>query len=136
VRSFRGRTEFESEGCAPHEAPFGNEALLQSLGETDVFLRKVDGPRVVILPDGRSMSRADLPQGNNLRWTPQRKRLVAEAVQAGLLARDHAMRTYELSEQELETWCRQYSLVKPERAGSRSTRTSANLADGPGLTMG
>lgn len=75
-----------------------------------MFLKKVEGPRVVTLPDGRPMSRADLPDSNTLRWIPQRKRAVAEAVQAGLISRRDAKRTYELSDFELDSWCCKFPL--------------------------
>lgn len=97
-----------------------------------MFLRKIDGPRVVILPDGRSLSRADLPAGNAMRWTSQRKRLVAEAVQAGLIARDHAMCLYELSALELDTWCERYRLEPAEPSGFGPVGASAIALAGPG----
>jgi Protein of unknown function (DUF1153) len=75
-----------------------------------MFLKKVDGPRVVVLPDGRSVSRADLPEANTPRWVPQRKRIVAEAVQAGLITRNDAKRTYALSDLELDAWCCKFPL--------------------------
>lgn len=75
-----------------------------------MFLRKSDGPRVVRLPDGRSLTRADLPPGNGLRWVAHRKRTVAEAVQAGLLSRQDAKREYQLSDLELDLWCCKYPL--------------------------
>ncbi|MEY8837794.1 DUF1153 domain-containing protein, partial [Cribrihabitans sp. XS_ASV171] len=33
-----------------------------------MFLRKVEGPRSVTLPDGSIMTRADLPPANTRRW--------------------------------------------------------------------
>ena len=75
-----------------------------------MFLKKVDGPRVIVLPDGRSLSRADLPDSNTLRWVGPRKRIVAEAVQAGLISRRDAKRSYELSDVELDSWCCEYPL--------------------------
>lgn len=73
-----------------------------------MFLRKIDGPRVVVLPDGRPISRADLPDVKTERWVAKRKRVVAEAVQSGLISRSEAQRTYELSDFELDAWCRKY----------------------------
>ena len=75
-----------------------------------MFLKKIDGPRVVILPDGSPLSRADLPAARTSRWIAQRKRVVAIAVQAGLVTRQDAMRTYELSDFELDSWCRKFPL--------------------------
>ncbi len=75
-----------------------------------MFLKKVDGPRVVALPDGSPISRADLPQTNTLRWTAERKKVVAQAVQAGLISRTSARRAYELSDAELDAWCCKFPL--------------------------
>jgi hypothetical protein len=75
-----------------------------------MFLKKISGPRVVALPDGRKMSRADLPEMDSLRWVASRKRAVAEAVQAGLISRIDAQRTYALSDAELDAWCYQFPL--------------------------
>jgi hypothetical protein len=101
-----------------------------------MFLKKVVGPRVVILPDGRAMSRADLPEGNNLRWTPQRKRLVAEAVQAGLITCEQAMCDYELSAFELDAWCKRYCLAGTKRAATGNARALGRRENQAGLTMG
>lgn len=75
-----------------------------------MFLKKINGPRVVGLPDGRSISRADLPMADTPRWVPRRKRAVAEAVQAGLISRTDAKRIYALSDVELDAWCCRYPL--------------------------
>ncbi len=75
-----------------------------------MFLKKIDGPRVVALPDGSAMSRGDLPETNTLRWTSQRKKVVAQAVQAGLITRKDARRAYELSDSELDAWCCKFPL--------------------------
>ena len=75
-----------------------------------MFLKKMNGPRVVILPDGRTMSRADLPAADTPRWISRRKRAVAEAVQAGLISRGDAKRIYALSNFELDAWCCKYPL--------------------------
>ena len=121
-RSFALRNPFrESSGCGGGElgarrisrsiAPCSTRRHLSSRVEGEgMFLKKVDGPRVVTLPDGRSLTRADLPESNGLRWVPQRKRTVAEAVQAGLISRRDAKRTYELTDFELDSWCCKYPL--------------------------
>lgn len=75
-----------------------------------MFLKKINGPRVVNLPDGRTMSRADLPGAATSRWVPRRKRVVAEAVQSGLISRSDAMQAYALSDAELDAWCCKYPL--------------------------
>ena len=69
-----------------------------------MYLRKVDGPRSVKLPDGTSMTRADLPPATTRRWVASRKASVVRAVASGLLSREEAKSTYGLSEDELMEW--------------------------------
>ncbi len=69
-----------------------------------MYLRKVDGPRSVTLPDGRVMTRADLPPLGIRRWVASRKATVVLAVEAGLITRAAALVDYELSEDELQSW--------------------------------
>ena len=47
-----------------------------------MFLRKGTGPRVVTLPDGTQMTRADLPPPGTTRWVARRKESVVRGVQA------------------------------------------------------
>lgn len=81
-----------------------------------MFLRKVEGPRVVALPGGRHITLADLPPPNTLRWVAQRKRAVAEAVQAGLISRGRARDIYALSDDELDAWCALFPLQNANTA--------------------
>jgi hypothetical protein len=69
-----------------------------------MYLKKVDGPRAVTLPDGRVMTRADLPPPDTRRWVASRKAAVVNAVEAGLISRRTALETYGLSEEELAEW--------------------------------
>lgn len=69
-----------------------------------MYLRKIDGPRSVRLPDGTVMTRADLPPPNTLRWVASRKAAVVRAVTAGLITRGHALKLYALSEEEFDAW--------------------------------
>ena len=69
-----------------------------------MYLRKGPGPRVVTLPDGSQMSRADLPPVGTTRWVARRKQAVVRGVQSGLLTREEAIERYELSEEELDSW--------------------------------
>lgn len=69
-----------------------------------MYLRKIDGPRSVTLPDGNVMTRADLPAQNTRRWVASRKAAVITAVHAGLLSREAALEMYALSEEELCAW--------------------------------
>ncbi|MGR3272322.1 DUF1153 domain-containing protein [Thalassococcus profundi] len=71
-----------------------------------MYLKKVDGPRAVTLPDGRVMTRADLPPEDTLRWVASRKATVVRAVLYGLLTEDQAMARYRLSSDELNEWIR------------------------------
>ena len=69
-----------------------------------MYLRKIDGPRSVKLPDGSVLTRADLPKPETRRWVASRKAVVVKAVAFGLLSRDEAKETYLLSDDELSEW--------------------------------
>lgn len=69
-----------------------------------MYLRKVDGPRTVTLPDGSKMSRADLPPPDTRRWVASRKALVVRGVQAGLIPLNEVLDLYGLSEDEFLLW--------------------------------
>ena len=69
-----------------------------------MFIKKVDGPRAVTLPDGTIMTRADLPPVDTRRWVASRKAAVVRAVANGLITQKEAMERYGLSEEELESW--------------------------------
>lgn len=45
-----------------------------------------------------------LPPSNTVRWSPQRKAAVVEAVQSGLIGLDEACRRYQLSAEEFLEW--------------------------------
>ena len=69
-----------------------------------MYLRKVDGPRSVTLPDGTIMTRADLPPTDTRRWVASRKAAVVRAVTARLLSREEALERYSLSDDEFTEW--------------------------------
>ena len=69
-----------------------------------MYLKKVDGPRQVTLPDGSILSRADLPPADTRRWVASRKAVVVKAVQYGLIAQAEALERYALSEEEFGLW--------------------------------
>ena len=69
-----------------------------------MFLKKVDGPRQVTLPDGTVLSRADLPAPDTRRWVASRKIVVVRAVVYGLIAESEALQRYSLSEEEFALW--------------------------------
>ncbi len=69
-----------------------------------MYLRKVEGPRSVTLPDGTVMTRADLPGTDTRRWVASRKAAVVRAVGAGLIQRKEALERYGLSDEEFSEW--------------------------------
>ncbi|MHA6262035.1 CtrA inhibitor SciP [Arenibacterium sp. CAU 1754] len=69
-----------------------------------MFLKKVDGPRAVTLPDGSVMTRADLPPATTGRWVASRKAAVVRGVLYGLITQSEAQRRYGLSEEEFQSW--------------------------------
>lgn len=69
-----------------------------------MYLKKVDGPRAVTLPDGSVMSRADLPPKDTRRWVASRKAAVVKGVAFGLIPLTEALKTYGLSEEEFNSW--------------------------------
>lgn len=68
-----------------------------------MFVKKIDGPRTVTLPDGSILTVADLP-GPKTRWVARRKEIVVNAVHYGLITREEAIRRYDLTEEEFSTW--------------------------------
>ena len=69
-----------------------------------MYLKKVDGPRQVMLPDGVILSRADLPPADTRRWVASRKAVVVKAVVHGLISQAEALERYGLSEEEFGFW--------------------------------
>ncbi|MCB2109927.1 MAG: DUF1153 domain-containing protein [Defluviimonas sp.] len=69
-----------------------------------MYIRKIEGPRAVTLPDGRIMTRADLPAPGTQRWVASRKLAIVQAVAYGLLPQDEALKRYDLSEEEFALW--------------------------------
>lgn len=71
---------------------------------TLMYLKRVDGPRQVTLPDGSVLSRADLPPPDTTRWVASRKAVVVKAVLYGLILESEALERYALSEEEFALW--------------------------------
>ncbi|RYH10334.1 DUF1153 domain-containing protein [Tropicimonas sp. IMCC6043] len=69
-----------------------------------MFIKKIDGPRAVTLPDGTIMTRADPPPRDTRRWVASRKAAVVRAVRGGLITIDEARKWYEISNEEFESW--------------------------------
>jgi hypothetical protein len=82
------------------------QPLRQSLWGCVMFLRRVDGPRQVSLPDGTILSRADLPPKDTTRWVASRKLVVVRAVEHGLISETEALERYQLSAEEFDLWRR------------------------------
>ncbi len=84
-----------------------------------MFLKKVEGPRTVSLPDGTIMSRADLPPADTRRWVASRKAAVVRGVVYGLIPLEEALSRYNLSEEEFLSWKR--AIEHHGEAGLKST---------------
>ena len=69
-----------------------------------MYLKKIEGPRAVNLPNGQVMTRADLPPETTVRWVASRKSAVVRGVVYGLITRDEALRRYGLSQEEFFEW--------------------------------
>ncbi|MGY6547473.1 MAG: CtrA inhibitor SciP [Roseinatronobacter sp.] len=69
-----------------------------------MYIKRVEGPRAVTLPDGRVLTLADLPPPDTRRWVASRKAVVIDAVESGLISRKAALERYALSEEEYEFW--------------------------------
>ncbi len=69
-----------------------------------MYIRKIQGPHAVTLPNGATLTRSDLPSPKTTRWVASRKAAVVHAVDHGLMTAEEAIRTYSLSEEELESW--------------------------------
>lgn len=85
-----------------------------------MYLKKVEGPLFVVLPNGERMSRGDLPPAGTTRWVASRKAKVAKAVLAGLMTGAEACARWGLSEEELAEWIGAY-----RRHGTRALRATA-----------
>ncbi|MEM8653923.1 MAG: DUF1153 domain-containing protein [Pseudomonadota bacterium] len=74
-----------------------------------MYLKKVDGPRAVTLPDGTVLTQADLPAATTRRWVASRKAAVVRGVLYGLISQESALERYGLSEEEFQEWVRAVS---------------------------
>ncbi|QFS82254.1 hypothetical protein FIU97_05645 [Roseivivax sp. THAF40] len=79
-----------------------------------MYLKRIDGPRAVHLPDGSTMTRADLPPTDIKRWVASRKLAVVKAVLFGLITDKQAQELYALSEEELQEWIAAARLHGPD----------------------
>lgn len=84
-----------------------------------MYLKKVDGPRAVRLPDGTMMTRADLPPADTRRWVASRKLKVVRGVIHGLISQAEAERRYGISAEEFQEWVS--AVAEHGEAGLRAT---------------
>jgi hypothetical protein len=84
-----------------------------------MYLKKVDGPRQVALPDGTILTRADLPDADTRRWVASRKAIVIKAVKHGLLTESEAKERYALSDEEYALW-----VAAIEKHGEKALRVT------------
>jgi len=85
-----------------------------------MYIRKETGPVFVTLPDGKKLSRSDLPPKNTSRWVARRKAKIVAAVIGGLITDEEACDLYDLTFDELDGWI---SAVKDH--GSAALRVTA-----------
>ena len=69
-----------------------------------MYIKGIDGPIEVDLPDGTKLNRSDLPPKNTKRWVASRKLVIVQAVCYGLISYEGACEDYALSEEELDSW--------------------------------
>lgn len=69
-----------------------------------MFVKRSDRPIFVKDHLGHSLSRADLPPPDTVRWVARRKAAVVAAVEGGMLTQEEACDLYGLSEEELDEW--------------------------------
>ncbi|WP_299686884.1 DUF1153 domain-containing protein [uncultured Tateyamaria sp.] len=74
-----------------------------------MYLKKVDGPRAVTLPDGTVLTQADMPPVNTRRWVASRKAAVVRGVLYGLMTQEAALERYGISAEEFTEWVRAVS---------------------------
>ncbi len=84
-----------------------------------MYLKKVDGPRQVTLPDGTILTRADLPAADTRRWVASRKAIVVRAVKYGLITQAEALERYALSAEEFALW-----IAAIEKHGEKALRVT------------
>jgi hypothetical protein len=89
-----------------------------------MYLKKVDGPRAVTLPDGTVMTAADLPPPETRRWVVSRKLAVVRGVAYGLISEGDALKRYGLSEEEFQQWVQAVMRDGAEGLKATSQRTA------------
>jgi hypothetical protein len=85
-----------------------------------MYIRREKKPYSVTLPDGRTMTRDDLPSPKTRRWVASRKAKVVIGVQAGLLTLEEALELYALTEEEYASWV--YAVSAHGLSGLKTTQ--------------
>jgi len=85
-----------------------------------MYIRRDKGPVYVTLPNGKKLTRSDLPDRNTRRWVARRKAVVVTAVACGLIEESEACEMYGLSSEELHGW-----RIAMETHGARALRATA-----------
>jgi hypothetical protein len=78
----------------------------------------------VLGPEGQTLTLADLPAPDTVRWVPSRKAIVVAAVRGGLIGLDQVCARYRLTAEELATWRAQL-----DRYGLKGLRTTQGQRD-------
>lgn len=69
-----------------------------------MYIKGTSGPIEVTLPSGEKLNMSDLPPKSTTRWVASRKLVVVQAVTGGLISSEQALKDYNLSAEELESW--------------------------------
>lgn len=69
-----------------------------------MYVKKTKGPNFVTLPNGRKLTRSELPPPDTKRWVASRKARVVLAVQSGLVDKGEVCEMYDLTAEEFESW--------------------------------
>jgi len=69
-----------------------------------MHIRRSKQPYAVTLPDGRQLTRADLPEPGTGRWVASRKAKVVLGVTSGLITVEEALEIYDLTQEEYASW--------------------------------
>ncbi|MFK5997902.1 MAG: DUF1153 domain-containing protein [Rhodobacterales bacterium] len=69
-----------------------------------MYVKRNKGPNFVTLPDGRKLTRSDLPPVSTKRWVASRKACVILAVETGLIKKQEACEMYAISQEEFNGW--------------------------------
>ena len=85
-----------------------------------MYIRKEQGPLFITLADGSKLSRSDLPPKDTSRWVARRKARVVMAVVGGLITQKEACNLYDLSKDELDSWC-----IAVKKHGTAALRATA-----------